>query len=105
MAVDVALRVKSFFRLHTLDLLPRMPFDNLQAFDLSLSAEISACTRKGGILCDEMGLGKTAATLVLHLIHPARTPAPGVPLDEKEWGRIGGHQVIITQYYFFIFRC
>ncbi|CAM9930941.1 unnamed protein product, partial [Ectocarpus sp. 13 AM-2016] len=32
-------------------------------------------TMKGGILCDEMGLGKTAATLCLHLIHPARTPA------------------------------
>lgn len=50
---------------------------------------------KGGILCDEMGLGKTAATLVLHLIHPAKTPSPGVPLDEKEWGSIGGHQVFI----------
>eukprot|EP00752_Nemacystus_decipiens_P018364 g16475.t1 len=50
---------------------------------------------KGGILCDEMGLGKTAATLVLHLIHQPKTPAPGVSLDEKEWGRIGGHQASI----------
>lgn len=48
---------------------------------------------QGGILCDEMGLGKTAATLTLHLIHPAKTPSPGVPLDEKEWGGIRGHQV------------
>ncbi|CAN0135201.1 unnamed protein product, partial [Ectocarpus sp. 8 AP-2014] len=39
-----------------------------------------------------MGLGKTAATLCLHLIHPPRTPAPGVPLDEKEWGPILGKQ-------------
>ncbi|CAN0153840.1 unnamed protein product [Scytosiphon promiscuus] len=49
-------------------------------------------TMKGGILCDEMGLGKTAATLCLHLIHPAKTPAPGVPLDEAEWGPIEGAQ-------------
>ncbi|CAN0213082.1 unnamed protein product, partial [Hapterophycus canaliculatus] len=39
-----------------------------------------------------MGLGKTAATLCLHLIHPAKTPAPGVPLDPKEWGPIMGAQ-------------
>ncbi|CAM9715351.1 unnamed protein product, partial [Ectocarpus sp. 12 AP-2014] len=51
-----------------------------------------ASTMKGGILCDEMGLGKTAATLCLHLIHPPKTPAPGVPLDEKEWGPILGKQ-------------
>lgn len=42
-----------------------------------------------------MGLGKTAATLVLHLINPAKTPAPGVPLDEEEWGSIGGYQVCV----------
>ena len=48
---------------------------------------------QGGILCDEMGLGKTAATLALHLVNPAKTPADGVPLDEGEWGPIVGKQV------------
>lgn len=56
---------------------------------------------QGGILCDEMGLGKTAATLCLHLIHPAKTPSPGVPLDEKEWGSIAGLQVRASRAYVF----
>ncbi|CAM9694657.1 unnamed protein product [Ascophyllum nodosum] len=53
---------------------------------------------KGGILCDEMGLGKTAATLALHLVNPAKTPADGVPLDEGEWGPIVGKQARPLQY-------
>lgn len=56
-----------------------------------------SCSCQGGILCDEMGLGKTAATLVLHMVNPPKTPSENVPLDEAEWGPISGKQARVSR--------